>query len=139
MSSDLPGINKPSDEIQIATPYGNITSRTRDIMQMLPLLAMIAMGAAAGWLLYKLAEEYIAIQRASMQEILEAAKGERKAITEAMRTMSAGIQAVADEQAITNYINSLPMDRRPKLMVPRALQQRLAPGGPQLPTPPDQQ
>ncbi len=131
--SDLPGMDKPSDEIQIATPYGNITSRTRDIMQLLPLLAMIAMGAAAGWLLYGLAEEYILMQRTGMEKILEATQGEHRAIVEAMRELSTGIKAVADEQAITNYINSLPIDRRPKLIVPRVLHQRLAPAPPPLP------
>lgn len=130
---DLPGMDKPSDEIQIATPYGNITSRTRDIMQLLPLLAMIAMGVAAGWLMYGLAQEYIITQRDGMREILDATKGEHRAIVEAMRGLAAGIENVADEQAVTNYINSLPIDRRPKLMVPRALRQRLAPGS--LPAP----
>lgn len=119
--------DKPSDEFQIALPWGTVRSRTKDVMQMLPMLALIALIGGAGWLLYGLAQEYIAMQRASIADILAATKAEHAAMAQAMSELSKGMSVLAEEQALGNYIQSLPLERRPNLMVPRALGRRIVP------------
>lgn len=130
MTNDNPH-EKPSDEFQIALPWGGIVkSRTKDIMQMLPLLALLALIGGGGWLLYGLAQEYIAMQRTSIADILAATKAEHAAMANAMTEFSKGMAELAEEQALGNYIQSLPVENRPKLIVPRALMRRMAPGQP---------
>jgi uncharacterized membrane protein len=116
MSEPVPDFDKfernaHSDEIAVKTPWGLGKIRTRDLMTLLPWVAILAM-------LYLFGNEYLIIQRKAIENLTMQTTRQHEEI---LRT----IQSLVDEQRIATYMSSLPAEKRPLLKMPRALADRL--------------
>jgi uncharacterized membrane protein len=116
MADDAPDFGKldliqHSDEIAVKAPWGFAKVRTRDVLTLLPWLAILA-------LLYLFGNEYLMIQR---QALAKLADETAKQHAEILKT----VQAMAEEQRVATYLSTLPPDKRPVLKMPKGLMDRL--------------
>lgn len=116
MPTEVPDFGKldreaPSDEIAVKTPWGLGRIRTRDVLTLLPWVAILA-------IVWILGQEYLVVQRQAIVKLAAETQAQHQDL------LKISVQ-ILEEQQLTAYLSSLPMEMRPRIKPPKGIQERL--------------